>query len=117
MLMNFLTDNSESNMPSLGFLQPYASTICNLFINLMLVNYLAHGINIQQSDSYSKPDDLLSSLFEGSFSDNTLRDAHVASYLTAGLAGALRLSMQGYSMVSASGTSPASAPSLPTTAI
>ena len=117
MLVNFLTVSSESNMPSLGSLQPYASTICNLFINLMLLNYLAHGINIQQSESYSKPDDLLSSLFEGSFSDDTLRDTHVATYLSAGLAGALRLSMQGYSMVSGGGTPPASASSLPTTAI
>lgn len=70
-----------------------------MFANLMLVNYLTHGFNLQQDPSAPPPQDALTALFGNLLSDDGLRGVHVSTHLVAGAIGAFQLVTQLQSLV------------------
>ena len=79
--------SSTSSLLSLNNLSKYTRQFLQLFANLMLVNYLTHGINLQQDPSSAPPQDALNAIFGQSISSSNLNTLHMVTYLAAGFVG------------------------------
>lgn len=96
--------SSASSLFSLNNLSTYTKQFFQLFANLMLVNYLTHGINLQQNPSSAPPQDALNAIFGQSISSTDLNALHTGTHLAAGLVGIYNVFSQGQSLA-ASGVS------------
>lgn len=101
--------SSASSLFSLNNLSTYTRQFFQLLANLMLVNYLTHGINLQQDPSSAPPQDALNAIFGQSISSSDLNALHTGTYLTAGLVGIYNVVSQVQGLA-APGVSPAPAP-------
>ena len=79
--------SSTSSSLSLNNLAAYGRQFLQLFANLMLVNYLTHGINLQQNPTSPPPQDALNSLFRQALSGSDMNTLHSGTHVTAGLIG------------------------------
>ena len=100
--------SSTSSLLSLNNLSRYTRQFLQLFANLMLVNYLTHGINLQQDPSSAPPQDALNAIFGQSISSSSLNSLHSGTHLGAGLVGLFNLVSQVQGLA-ATGLSPAPA--------
>ena len=81
-----------------------------LFTNLMLLNYLTHGINIQTNPTAQPPQDALTAIFGGALSPQSLNGVHSLTHISAGLVGAIQVVLQAQSMARGSSSSSTSSP-------
>jgi hypothetical protein len=89
---------------------PTTRTILRTFTNIMLTNYLPHGLNILTDPSVCTPEDGLTAILRGGFgaSDGTLDALHGSTHVAIGAIGVVNVIMQLQELL---GTSPA--PSTP----
>ena len=66
-----------------------------MFVNLMLVNYLTHGIYLaQRPGEVDPPQDAITALFRDALTDENLNYLHVGTHVLAGAAGTYQLVSQ-----------------------
>lgn len=73
----------------------YVRHAATMFMNLMMVNYLAHGINIQRNmDTATPPADGLSLLVGDRLSAQDSNMLHVATHTSVGVIGLIQTAIQ-----------------------
>ena len=106
--------SSTSSLLSLDNLSRYTRQFLQLFANLMLVNYLTHGINLHQNPASAPPQDALNAIFGPLVSSSDLNNLHWGTHLAAGFVGLYNIvsQVQGLAATGLSSTPSSSSPSV-----
>ena len=97
--------SGTSSLFSLNNLSTFTRQFLQLFANLMLVNYLTHGANLQKDPTSTPPQDALNAIFGQTISSSDLNTLHSGAFLGAGLIGLINVVTQVQSLA-ATGLSP-----------